>query len=219
MKNICKSISILLLLTSAGCAGAASFDCSKAQSKVEHMICSSPDLSSLDDAMALDYFVASESDGTNKHQLAKEQLAWLAQRDRCQDEACIQDQYQKQPSSLDAKECDFYTGGASGNIECSNIKLDILNKVLKKLQKRYEESVMKEYNTPDNFEIQPDQVKDALIQESKAWKNYTDAKCWLYGINEGGSFGWKDAFSQICIVDETYKRIKQLKGEIKENMN
>jgi uncharacterized protein YecT (DUF1311 family) len=219
MKNIFKSICLLMLLMGAVCAEAASFDCSKAQSKVEHIICSNPNLSSADDAMALDYFVESESDGVDKHQLVKEQLAWLAQRDRCQDEACIQDQYQKQPNSLNAKECDFYTGGAMGNSVCSGNKLDVLNKILKKMQKRYEVSMMKIYNTPDNFEIQPYEVKGALINESKAWKNYTDAHCWLNGIKEGGSFGWKDAFSQDCVVDETYKRIKQLKNGIKENAN
>jgi uncharacterized protein YecT (DUF1311 family) len=220
MKNIINSIFVFLLFISAAYGEEASFDCSKAQSKVEHMICSSPDLSNMDDAMAFSYLIASaESKSADMRQLAQQQSAWLKERDSCKNETCVKDQYEKQVQKLDAKVCDFYTGGAMGDSICSGNKLDILNKLLEKLQKRYEIFVMKEYDKPDNFEIQPKEVNSALIKESKAWKNYINAKCWLDGINEGGSFGWKNAFAQDCVVEETYKRIKQRKDEIKENAN
>lgn len=220
MKNIINSIFVFLLFISAAYGEEASFDCSKAQSKVEHMICSSPDLSDMDDTMAFSYLIASaESKSIDMQHLAQQQSAWLKERDQCQDEACVKNQYETRVEKLNAKVCDFYSGGANGDEICSGNKLNILNKILAKVQRHYEEYVIKQYEKPDISEMQPSEVKDALIKESLAWKKYTEASCWLNGINEGGSFGWKKAFAQDCVVDETYKRIKLLKGEIKESVN
>jgi len=64
-------------------APAASFDCAKAGTDIEHAICSSRDLAQLDRRVADEYFEALSwaVDEPAKAKLKSEQKAWLAQRD------------------------------------------------------------------------------------------------------------------------------------------
>jgi uncharacterized protein YecT (DUF1311 family) len=52
-----------------------------------------------------------------------------------------------------------------------------------------------------------------LAEEEKAWRAYRTANCALNGDIEGGSQGWKNAFAAFCEIDETKKRIANLKKE------
>lgn len=83
----------MLLLGSSG-AQAASFDCAKAQSKVEKMICADAELSKLDEDMAHawaryreKYFYEEHVRGTQKN--------WIAQRNRCTSTQCLLQAYQE----------------------------------------------------------------------------------------------------------------------------
>jgi hypothetical protein len=60
-------------------AKAVSFDCSKASTPVEFLVCGNRDLSELDDRMAAVYSAARHQNG-NQGQLVLDQRAWLAQR-------------------------------------------------------------------------------------------------------------------------------------------
>jgi len=60
----------------------ASFDCTKASSKVEKMICSDSELSALGDNLSKAFKEALKSTD-DKDQLKKEQFLWMKNRDQC----------------------------------------------------------------------------------------------------------------------------------------
>ena len=71
-------------------AGAASFDCAKAGTPVERMICSDPGVSALDQRLADAYKAASARDAHVK----ESQREWLANtRNRCGTTACLSEAY------------------------------------------------------------------------------------------------------------------------------
>jgi uncharacterized protein YecT (DUF1311 family) len=76
---------------------AASFDCAKAASQVEIMLCGDPKLGSLDERMARAYREARDrarrGGDTALERLTAEQRAWLGHRDRCSTRACLERLY------------------------------------------------------------------------------------------------------------------------------
>ena len=88
-----------LLALAAGPAGAASFDCARAGTQVERLICAQPALSSLDDQLEKVYATARRGD--RRPALLAEQRAWLLNvRDRCTDAACVRKAYVKRLAAL-----------------------------------------------------------------------------------------------------------------------
>lgn len=79
---------------------AASFDCSKAASVIELKICASPNLSLLDEQLALAYREALATT-TDPRSLKDEQSAWLKQiRNQCQEADCIEELYKTRITAL-----------------------------------------------------------------------------------------------------------------------
>lgn len=96
-----KAISPLHLLLSAALVmlatplSAASFDCSRAETRIEQTICAVPELSYLDELMANNYWAmrgANIGDGAMED-LMSTQRQWLSRRDQCKDVDCLLDQY------------------------------------------------------------------------------------------------------------------------------
>lgn len=88
----------LLLLGCAALASstaiAASLDCSKAVSTVEKIICTTSDISRLDDELSAAY-MAAQARSPDRVALGREQHLWLAQRDACgADQTCIRAAYE-----------------------------------------------------------------------------------------------------------------------------
>ena len=87
-----------LALASAGGLGvwasdaahAAGFDCSKASTLVESLICADPSLSALDDEMSAAWGEARRA-SPNPNQLLEAQRAFIRQRGQCQNPRCIAD--------------------------------------------------------------------------------------------------------------------------------
>ena len=79
-------------------APAASFDCKKAVSRVEQLICVDRDLSKLDDKMAVEYRAARRT-GLADSQVSA-QRAWVKRRDSCEDRACVQKLYESRIAEL-----------------------------------------------------------------------------------------------------------------------
>ncbi|WP_127478414.1 lysozyme inhibitor LprI family protein [Sulfurivermis fontis] len=79
---------IAAALFAAAPVWAASFDCSKATTTVEKLICSEPELSALDEQLSKAYAGAKEAAGSSQALIA-DQRRWLAERNRCADAACI----------------------------------------------------------------------------------------------------------------------------------
>ena len=86
-------------LALAGNAHAASFDCTKAQSKVEHLVCDNPELSKLDDDLNAAYSNVLKNDGSATS-IRTEQKKWLKERNACLDAACLSSSYSQQIAFL-----------------------------------------------------------------------------------------------------------------------
>lgn len=74
-------------------AQGASFDCSKATTKIEKMICADAGLSNLDEELTKAYLKAMEK-APDPVAFKLQQQGWLKERNVCPDAACLKDQYQ-----------------------------------------------------------------------------------------------------------------------------
>lgn len=80
-------------------ASAASFDCAKAQTRVEQMICDDPELSKLDEELAAAYSTALKT-GSNGSTFQREQKQWLKERNGCTAIDCVKSAYTARIASL-----------------------------------------------------------------------------------------------------------------------
>jgi uncharacterized protein len=78
---------------------AASFDCAKAATKVEKLICGDAELSKLDDELAASYKTALK-DNAQADAIKQAQKRWLKKRDDCQDAQCLKIAYQSRRREL-----------------------------------------------------------------------------------------------------------------------
>lgn len=82
---------------------AASFDCSKAGTKVEHIICDNPEISKLDDEMAARYRLVLETQGQAQvDAVMRAQKQWIKARNGCLDAVCLVASYQARINKLPA---------------------------------------------------------------------------------------------------------------------
>jgi uncharacterized protein len=94
-------------LFSAAFAHGASFDCSKASTSIEKLVCSDPQLSELDSRLALSYGRLL-ADPAKASSAKAEQKAWIkGERDKCQNSECLKQVYFERLRSVD--------GNAVGN--------------------------------------------------------------------------------------------------------
>lgn len=80
-------------------AQAASFDCAKAQSKVEHLICDNAEISKLDEELNTAYKAALR-DGIQADSIKQAQKQWLKVRNGCTDAGCVKRVYEVRLSIL-----------------------------------------------------------------------------------------------------------------------
>jgi len=90
---------------------AASFDCAKAQNKVEYLICNNPEISKLDDDINAAYNKAIQ-EGTRIDAIRQSQRQWIKNRNACSDSACVKLSYERRLSKLDSYP---NSGGISAN--------------------------------------------------------------------------------------------------------
>ena len=99
MSNIrlaCKFFVLNLLVLFMTNGYAASFDCAKAGTKIEKMICSSTSLNKLDSDLAGFYKEAVGKEPSIK----QDQLAWIKERNKCSTDACLEESYKDRIDSL-----------------------------------------------------------------------------------------------------------------------
>lgn len=90
---------LAMSIISASPLYAASFDCAKATHPVEQMICSSPELSSLDSQLSANYKMALEK-STAPEQLKASQRAWIKKTRECQNDSCLLSLYKERNNEL-----------------------------------------------------------------------------------------------------------------------
>lgn len=89
-----KTLALIALIVTLPDAVAASFDCSKASTTVEELVCSDPKLSALDERLASLYRTALAST-QDKSTLKDQQRSWIASsRNTCRTAACLQRSYE-----------------------------------------------------------------------------------------------------------------------------
>lgn len=99
-KAIVRVIGVVGVATLPGSLQSASFDCAKAATPIEKMICESPPVSNLDEQLAAAYKVALEK-AIDKDTLKQQQRAWLKEkRNPCKDSTCLFDVYQRRLTEL-----------------------------------------------------------------------------------------------------------------------
>lgn len=79
----------------------ASFDCSKASTAVEGMICGNAELAALDIRLAAAY-KALRNDAQDKAALKQEQVAWIKQRNACRVTACLISSYSERTEAMES---------------------------------------------------------------------------------------------------------------------
>lgn len=93
----------MLLLGLCHSAAAQSFDCKKAQTRVEKMVCADPSLTELDEHLGRYYAAARMELESAASCLQSDQAQWLkSTRDVCQNEACLKAAYLNRLGELDA---------------------------------------------------------------------------------------------------------------------
>jgi uncharacterized protein len=100
-------LGMLLLLSTAR---AASFDCGKAASEVEKVICGNDELSKLDEDLFGAYTEALKLQRTDlREQAIKSQEQWLKDvRDTCRNAACLRKAYETRIEELDLRKVEVY---------------------------------------------------------------------------------------------------------------
>lgn len=78
---------------------AASFDCAKANSKVEHIICDNPEISKLDENLTRSY-KASIQDEIYAKTIREEQIRWIKHRNYCESSTCLKALYETRIQEL-----------------------------------------------------------------------------------------------------------------------
>jgi uncharacterized protein len=95
-------VSLFVLLASSGAAHAASFDCSKAGTSAEKLICANTRVSELDEHLGRYYGAARAELGRGAACLMSTQREWLRKvRNACKDAACLERAYLHRLAELD----------------------------------------------------------------------------------------------------------------------
>jgi len=97
MKRILWIVLAWLVLMATG--QAASFDCEKASTAIEKMICGNDELSKLDEELNRAYKSALQ-DNRNAKTIQQDQKQWMKGRNNCQDSSCIKRAYEDRLSSV-----------------------------------------------------------------------------------------------------------------------
>lgn len=165
-------------------AHAASFDCGKAQSKVEKMICADAELSRLDEEIAKVY-----GDVLKKYPdealLKKQQRGWLKVRNRCKDFSCLGDNYRGRLAELNEanvfKAEESYTLVMSKDDELCNHMLQLFNQDLKKYGWRGDEH-QEEHEEFKRIPWQPARFSSVIDGRTE----YRDVEGALFDFNNDG---------------------------------
>lgn len=92
-RNTWRLLSAISALLFAVSTQAASFDCAKASTKVEHIICDTPEISKLDDELRTAYKAAVQ-DQSKAESIRRAQKLWMKVRNVCADAECVKRAYE-----------------------------------------------------------------------------------------------------------------------------
>lgn len=165
-------------------AQAASFDCSKAQSKIEKMICADAELSRLDEEIAKVYGEVLKK-FPDEALLKKQQHGWLKARNRCKDISCLSDYYRGRLAELNEanvfKAEESYTLVMSKDDELCNHMMELFNQDLKQYGWRGDEH-QEEHEEFKRIPWQPARFSSVIDGRTE----YTNVEGALFDLNNDG---------------------------------
>lgn len=203
MRNILLFVSFTIVTRAFG----ASFDCTVAKLPVEKLICADKTISSLDDEMSSLFEISITRATDEGAKLKAQQRVWLAKRNKCVNVDCLRQSYEAQIRELSCS--DAFIGSSLGAASCFGLRLEAAESKLKPLEVRYAKKIISEADNPEY-------VEEVITKEQAKWREYRNANCSLFGQTEGGTDGWKNAWSAACQVEETEKRLTSLKEKLDE---
>lgn len=167
MKNINLSCIFLIFLSQSGISAAASFDCNKARSVSEKLICGNSELSALDDKLFDVYKKARELSNNSKEFREEQVTAWKYREQNCADNECVANWY-----NMRIKHYTQYINKSTGtNVQAeknsivSNSKESISNNTSRLSNASNPSSTL-------NFENSKESVLDCLQEYSVAVAKY-----------------------------------------------
>lgn len=92
-QNAWLSLCMMFALLGTQSIEAASFDCAKAVTKVEHLICDNPEISKFDDELSVAYKAVLKN-RTQADTIRQKQKQWMKERNGCVDAACVKGAYE-----------------------------------------------------------------------------------------------------------------------------
>jgi len=112
LKILTAALGLLLLPLANQAKAAPSFDCAKASTRVERMICDNPRIAELDSELAAAYRIALRDApwASANRRIREEQKAWVAERNRCRDPRCLRQSYRQRIAQLRTE----VSGGSGG---------------------------------------------------------------------------------------------------------
>lgn len=167
------------LIISGSEALAASFDCTKAATSVEKMICADNNLSELDEKLGKAYLEAGKK-YPDTTALKQEQRAWLKERNKCGNSDCLRNKYQERIAVL------------------SQASEPLLERIMSKDLSLNDYRVVDRYNdSKDLLAVRMSRLQDMINKEEwksllektdTEWREYRDALCKLqYQIKQSSS--------------------------------
>ena len=171
-------------------AQGASFDCAKAGTKVEKMICASAQASQLDGEMALTYRYTLQT-LADPDTVKKEQRQWLKGRNKCQDESCLIEKYRQRIGVMDMatsgyatiypediSEFDVDCDKPEGNIEKTICNSPLTKQLHKEMRNRLQWTLMR------SNEKQKKELRESQRLWQKNFRNICKDKFCLMNANE-----------------------------------
>lgn len=193
-------------------AQAVSFDCTKAATKVEKLICGDEELSKLDEELNAAYKTALH-DGKQVNSIKQAQKQWIKERNGCSDTACVKRAYEMRLSTLKSSKGNevkqeavhVYQSKESADVFCAEIKRKMHTVVSKikgahqtvniyELDKYYLEGEGTSVETYRNLDIDGDGTSDLVEKSCSASMTQPSDPCLLtVKLSSGKEFdfeGW-----------------------------
>jgi len=207
MRNFHRPVVGALLVLGFVVAGAsvhaASFDCHKAATRIERMICAAPDLNSYDSQLRAAYEGALDR-SNHPADVKTSQLAWLKRRDACGEEKCLSALYSDRIAALSAID-DVPPGCPGDSTPEINACLGAYAKRADRELERYFAAARDLLSQPGDSESSESKAarEDALKgleSAQKSWEAYRKAECgalydnWREGTIRGAMYQscWRD---------------------------
>lgn len=191
---------VLLCLLCPVAARAASFDCSRATTRIEKMICSDAELSKLDEALGAVYSEALKK-APDAAALKQRQFEWLKEQNRCKDSVCLKKLYKQRVSDLKTFPPDFTAvlppDITEFDIDCGNAWTSVEKIICQQAGDRFESLIAKMHKEMRNtlqWTLMRSNNRQTVIDSQRQWQQQIRDAC-------------KDS---LCLAEVYPVRVKEL---------